>query len=82
MKENGILYDRDDAGEFFQVYTHAFEERFFFEIVQRREYKGFRRAECRHSARGANQGSKASYHAADRLMTPAMASCASRPLVN
>ncbi len=41
MKENGILYDRDDAGEFFQVYTHAFEERFFFEIVERRGYKGF-----------------------------------------
>jgi len=41
MKENGILYDRDDAGDFFQVYTHAFEERFFFEIVQRRKYRGF-----------------------------------------
>lgn len=41
MKTNGILYDRDDAGEFFQIYTHAFEERFFFEIVQRRGYKGF-----------------------------------------
>jgi 4-hydroxyphenylpyruvate dioxygenase len=41
MKENGILYDRDDAGEFFQIYTHAFEERFFFEIVERRGYKGF-----------------------------------------
>ena len=41
MKENGILYDRDDEGEFFQVYTHAFEERFFFEIVERRGYKGF-----------------------------------------
>jgi 4-hydroxyphenylpyruvate dioxygenase len=41
MKHNGILYDRDDAGEFFQVYTHVFEERFFFEIVQRRGYRGF-----------------------------------------
>lgn len=41
MKRNGILYDRDDAGEFFQIYTHAFEERFFFEIVQRRGYGGF-----------------------------------------
>jgi 4-hydroxyphenylpyruvate dioxygenase len=41
MKENAILYDRDDHGEFFQIYTHAFEERFFFEIVQRHEYKGF-----------------------------------------
>jgi len=41
MKQNGILYDRDEDGEFFQVYTHAFEERFFFEIVERRGYKGF-----------------------------------------
>ena len=41
MKDNGILYDRDDTGEFFQIYTHAFEERFFFEVVQRRGYKGF-----------------------------------------
>jgi 4-hydroxyphenylpyruvate dioxygenase len=41
MKDNGVLYDRDDAGEFFQIYTHAFEERFYFEIVQRRGYKGF-----------------------------------------
>ena len=41
MKENAILYDRDNEGEFFQVYTHAFDERFFFEIVERRGYKGF-----------------------------------------
>ena len=41
MKDNEILYDRDAAGEFFQIYTHAFEERFFFEIVQRRGYQGF-----------------------------------------
>ncbi len=41
MKTNAILYDRDDAGEFFQIYTHAFDDRFFFEIVQRRGYRGF-----------------------------------------
>jgi 4-hydroxyphenylpyruvate dioxygenase len=41
MRENQILYDRDDTGEFFQVYTRAFDERFFFEIVQRRGYQGF-----------------------------------------
>jgi 4-hydroxyphenylpyruvate dioxygenase len=41
MRENQILYDRDDAGEFFQVYTRAFDERFFFEIVERRGYQGF-----------------------------------------
>jgi 4-hydroxyphenylpyruvate dioxygenase len=41
MRKSGILYDRDGDGEFFQIYTHSFEERFFFEIVQRRGYKGF-----------------------------------------
>jgi 4-hydroxyphenylpyruvate dioxygenase len=41
MKDNGILYDRDGSGEFFQIYTHAFDERFFFEVVQRRGYTGF-----------------------------------------
>ena len=41
MKENAILYDRDSGGEFFQIYTHAFDERFFFEIVERRGYNGF-----------------------------------------
>ena len=41
LRDNQILYDRDGEAEFFQVYTHAFDERFFFEIVQRRDYHGF-----------------------------------------
>jgi 4-hydroxyphenylpyruvate dioxygenase len=41
MRAQHILYDRDEAGEFFQIYTHAFAERFFFEIVERRTYRGF-----------------------------------------
>ena len=41
MRTHGILYDRDEEGEFFQIYTHRFAERFFFEIVQRRNYRGF-----------------------------------------
>ena len=36
-----ILYDRSATGEFFHAYTHAFDGRFFFEIVQRRDYDGF-----------------------------------------
>ena len=36
-----ILYDREGQGEYFQVYTEAFDQRFFFEIVERRDYKGF-----------------------------------------
>ena len=41
LRDNQILYDRDGDGEFFQTYTHSFDERFFFEIVQRRNYEGF-----------------------------------------
>jgi 4-hydroxyphenylpyruvate dioxygenase len=36
-----ILYDREGDGEFFHVYTDNFEERFCFEIVQRRHYDGY-----------------------------------------
>jgi 4-hydroxyphenylpyruvate dioxygenase len=41
LRDNQILYDREGGGEFFQIYTHTFDERFFFEIVQRRNYEGF-----------------------------------------
>ena len=41
LRDNQILYDREGDGEFFQIYTHIFDERFFFEIVQRRDYHGF-----------------------------------------
>jgi 4-hydroxyphenylpyruvate dioxygenase len=41
LRESHILYDRDATGEFFQAYTRVFDERFFFEIVQRRSYSGF-----------------------------------------
>ena len=35
--------------EFFQVYTHIFDERFFFEIVERRQLPGFWRGQRRRS---------------------------------
>lgn len=38
MRVLNILYDRKGAGEFFHVYTAMFDDRFFFEIVQRRGY--------------------------------------------
>lgn len=42
LKQAHILYERDDNGEYLQVYTHAFDDRFFFEIVERRKaYQGF-----------------------------------------
>jgi 4-hydroxyphenylpyruvate dioxygenase len=41
LRRNNILYDRDGDGEYFQVYTRTFEQRFFFEIVERRAYSGY-----------------------------------------
>ena len=42
LQKHGLLYDRDGAGEFWHLYTDAFERRFFFEAVQRRGgYAGF-----------------------------------------
>ena len=39
MRELNILYDRDEAGAYFQLYTHALNG-LFFEIVQRDGYRG------------------------------------------
>jgi 4-hydroxyphenylpyruvate dioxygenase len=42
MRRLNVLYDRDGTGEYLQVYTRTFDERFFFEIVERRGgYTGF-----------------------------------------
>ena len=42
LRTRNILYDRDDKGEFFQLYSRNFGEGFFFEIVERRgDYAGY-----------------------------------------
>ena len=41
LRDHAILYDRTAAGEFLHAYTRAFDGRFFFEIVERRNYDGF-----------------------------------------
>ena len=41
MQARGVLYDRAKDGEFFHIYTRAFEDRFFFEIVERHNYDLF-----------------------------------------
>jgi 4-hydroxyphenylpyruvate dioxygenase len=42
LRSANILYDRDDAGEYFQIYSEIFGDGFFFEIVERRGgYKGY-----------------------------------------
>jgi 4-hydroxyphenylpyruvate dioxygenase len=41
LKANNILYDREGENEYLQVYTPSFKDLFFFEIVERRGYKGF-----------------------------------------
>jgi 4-hydroxyphenylpyruvate dioxygenase len=35
LRTHNILYDRDDTGEFLHAYTDPFDDRFFFEIIQR-----------------------------------------------
>jgi len=40
LRTHGILYDRDEGGEYFQLYLDALPGGFFFEIVQRSGYKG------------------------------------------
>ncbi len=41
MQALDILYDRSASGDYFHAYTEAFEDRFFFEIVQRHDYDGY-----------------------------------------
>jgi 4-hydroxyphenylpyruvate dioxygenase len=41
LRASNILYDREGDGEYLQAYTDTFEQRFFFEIVQRRAYHGY-----------------------------------------
>jgi len=42
LRSANILYDRDDGGEYFQLYSRNYGEGFFFEIVERRSgYKGY-----------------------------------------
>jgi 4-hydroxyphenylpyruvate dioxygenase len=41
LRAHNILYDREGNAEYLQVYTETFDQRFFFEIVQRRGYRGY-----------------------------------------
>jgi 4-hydroxyphenylpyruvate dioxygenase len=41
LKKYNILYDRSEDGDFFQIYTQTIANRFFFEVVERRNYEGY-----------------------------------------
>ena len=41
LHRHGLMYDQDEHGDFTHAYTDSFEDRFFFEIVQRRGYQQF-----------------------------------------
>ncbi|WP_208247491.1 TIM barrel protein (plasmid) [Rhizobium sp. T1470] len=41
LKAENILYDRDEHGEYLQLYSGTYGEGFFFEIVERRGYRGY-----------------------------------------
>jgi 4-hydroxyphenylpyruvate dioxygenase len=41
LKAHNVLYDKDEHGEYLQLYTRSFKDLFFVEIVERRGYNGF-----------------------------------------
>jgi 4-hydroxyphenylpyruvate dioxygenase len=41
LKRNNVLYDKDEHGEYLQLYTKSFKDLFFLEIVERHGYLGF-----------------------------------------
>jgi 4-hydroxyphenylpyruvate dioxygenase len=42
LRAENVLYDRDEHGEYFQLYSPNYGEGFFFEIVERRgDYRGY-----------------------------------------
>ncbi len=41
MRALHVLYDEDENGRYFQVYTPVMSDRFFFEVVARDDYGGF-----------------------------------------
>jgi len=63
LKEENILYDRDEHGEYFQLYSMTYGEGFFFEIVERRRLQGLRRPQRHLPHRGAEKSAQARRHA-------------------
>jgi 4-hydroxyphenylpyruvate dioxygenase len=41
LRRWNIFFDRDEGGEHFQIFTRAFNKRFFFEITERRGNRGY-----------------------------------------
>lgn len=41
LRDRNILFDRDEGGDYFQLYSQTYSEGFFFEIVERRGYRGY-----------------------------------------
>ena len=42
VKKTFYLYDEDENGSFLQIYTHIFNNKFFFEFVERiNNYQGY-----------------------------------------
>lgn len=41
LRAHNVLYDEDGDGAYLQIYTRTFADRFFFEVVERRNYAGF-----------------------------------------
>jgi 4-hydroxyphenylpyruvate dioxygenase len=61
LQSLNILYDRIGDGELLHIYTEAFEDRFFFEVLERRNYAQFGAANTpvRLAAQAARQDERA-----------------------
>jgi 4-hydroxyphenylpyruvate dioxygenase len=59
LRDRDILFDRDEAGDFLHAFTAPFDDRFFFEVVQRvggyRQY-GAANASVRMAAQAKDRG--------------------------
>jgi 4-hydroxyphenylpyruvate dioxygenase len=63
LRRLNLLYDRDDKGEFLHAYTETFDDRFFFELVERRgDYQQYGAANA-----AVRMAAQASRHPGERM---------------
>ena len=71
MRSRNILYDRDEGGDFFQLYSQTYGEGFFFEIVERRGgYRGYGAANAPFRIAAQKRRIRPKGHAADLTAAP------------
>ena len=69
LRDRNILYDRDEGGDYFQLYSQTYGEGFFFEIVERRGLSRLRGNQCSVPDRCPEADAAAKRHAEDLTAT-------------